>query len=52
VPGDAIIGFLNAGRGIVIHRDHCKNVTGYKKTPEKWIEVEWEHDITADFPVD
>ena len=52
LPGDAIIGFLNAGRGIVIHRDHCKNVTGYKKTPEKWIEVEWEHDITADFPVE
>jgi GTP pyrophosphokinase/guanosine-3',5'-bis(diphosphate) 3'-pyrophosphohydrolase len=52
LPGDAIIGFLNAGRGIVIHRDHCKNVAGYKKNPDKWIEVEWEHNITADFPVE
>ncbi|MDS4020415.1 MAG: bifunctional GTP diphosphokinase/guanosine-3',5'-bis pyrophosphate 3'-pyrophosphohydrolase [Candidatus Competibacter sp.] len=49
LPGDAIIGYLNAGRGIVIHRDNCKNVTGYKKNPEKWIEVEWEQHIGTDF---
>jgi len=49
LPGDAIIGYLNAGRGIVIHRDHCKNVASYKKNPDKWIEVEWERNISADF---
>ncbi|MFO1371337.1 MAG: TGS domain-containing protein [Candidatus Competibacteraceae bacterium] len=49
LPGDAIIGYLNAGRGIVIHRDHCKNVANYKKNPEKWIEVEWEQYLSADF---
>ena len=49
LPGDAIIGYLNAGRGIVIHRDNCKNVASYKKNPEKWIEVEWEQQPGADF---
>ncbi len=49
LPGDAIIGYLNAGRGIVIHRDNCKNVASYKKNPEKWIEVEWEQQLGADF---
>lgn len=49
LPGDAVIGYLNAGRGIVIHRDHCKNVAGYRKNPEKWIEVEWEPHVNADF---
>ncbi len=49
LPGDAIVGYLNAGRGIVIHRDNCRNVASYKKNPEKWIEVEWEPRITADF---
>jgi guanosine-3',5'-bis(diphosphate) 3'-pyrophosphohydrolase len=49
LPGDAIIGYLNAGRGIVIHRDHCNNVAGYRKNPEKWIEVEWEPHVNADF---
>jgi GTP pyrophosphokinase/guanosine-3',5'-bis(diphosphate) 3'-pyrophosphohydrolase len=49
LPGDAIVGYLNAGRGIVIHRDNCKNVASYKKNPEKWIEVEWESQVGTDF---
>jgi GTP pyrophosphokinase/guanosine-3',5'-bis(diphosphate) 3'-pyrophosphohydrolase len=49
LPGDAIMGYLSAGRGIVIHRVTCKNVADYKHNPEKWIEVEWERDIKTDF---
>ncbi|MDS4058857.1 MAG: bifunctional GTP diphosphokinase/guanosine-3',5'-bis pyrophosphate 3'-pyrophosphohydrolase [Candidatus Contendobacter sp.] len=49
LPGDAIVGYLNTGRGIVIHRHGCKNVASYKKNPEKWIEVEWEASVNADF---
>lgn len=52
VPGDPIVGYLSAGRGIVIHRGACKNVADYKTNPEKWIEVEWEKYIKADFPVE
>ncbi len=52
VPGDPIIGYLSAGRGVVIHRDGCKNVADYKNNPEKWIEVEWEQSIQTDFPVE
>ena len=40
---------FNAGRGIVVHRDSCKNVASYKKSPEKWIEVEWESQVSTDF---
>ncbi|HRX70639.1 MAG TPA: bifunctional GTP diphosphokinase/guanosine-3',5'-bis pyrophosphate 3'-pyrophosphohydrolase [Candidatus Competibacteraceae bacterium] len=49
LPGDTIIGYLNTGRGIVIHRDNCKNVVSYKKNPDKWIEVEWEQYTSVDF---
>jgi (p)ppGpp synthase/HD superfamily hydrolase len=52
VPGDTIIGYLSAGRGIVIHLDTCKNVTDYKTNPEKWLEVEWEKNIESDFPIE
>ncbi|NJN48471.1 MAG: hypothetical protein HC808_20645 [Candidatus Competibacteraceae bacterium] len=52
LPGDAIMGYLSAGRGIVIHRVTCRNVADYKHNPEKWIEVEWESDISNDFPVE
>jgi RelA/SpoT family (p)ppGpp synthetase len=51
LPGDPIMGFLSAGRGIVIHRASCKHVADYKKNPDKWLEVDWEKDISAEFPV-
>lgn len=49
IPGDPIIGFVSAGRGIVIHRETCKNVADFRKLPEKWIDVEWAADPTGDF---
>jgi RelA/SpoT family (p)ppGpp synthetase len=49
LPGDPIIGRLSTGRGIVIHRDTCKNVADYQKAPDKWLEVEWESDSNAEF---
>jgi GTP pyrophosphokinase/guanosine-3',5'-bis(diphosphate) 3'-pyrophosphohydrolase len=52
VPGDPIVGYLSAGRGIVVHRGVCKNVTDHKANPEKWIEVQWEQNIKPDFPVE
>ena len=49
LPGDPIMGYLSTGRGIVIHRDTCKHIADYRKNPQKWLEVEWEQDIDADF---
>jgi len=52
IPGDPILGFISAGRGIVIHTRSCKNVGDYRKSPEKWVDVEWESGATGEFPVD
>ncbi|MFQ5993574.1 MAG: RelA/SpoT family protein [Acidiferrobacterales bacterium] len=51
VPGDPIIGFLSAGRGIVVHTQECRNLTDYRKHPEKWIDLQWEENIERAFPV-
>ena len=51
IPGDPILGFLTAGRGIVVHTEDCPNISEYRKHPEKWIDVEWEKDIKGVFPV-
>ncbi len=51
IPGDPIHGFVTSGRGIVIHRQTCKNIAEYKNHQEKWIQVEWEADIDRDFQV-
>lgn len=45
VPGDSIIGFLSSGKGIVIHRDTCGNLTEYRKQPDKWISVNWKENV-------
>nr|WP_297528645.1 bifunctional GTP diphosphokinase/guanosine-3',5'-bis pyrophosphate 3'-pyrophosphohydrolase [Thiohalobacter sp.] len=49
IPGDQIVGFVSAGRGIVIHRQECRNVADFRSQPEKWLDVEWEPDIEGDF---
>jgi len=42
VPPDPIVAYLSSGRGVVIHRDNCGNVSGFRKQPEKWIPAVWE----------
>ena len=49
IPGDDVMGYLSAGRGVVIHRNACGNVTNFRKQPEKWLSVTWEDDIERDF---
>jgi len=51
IPGDPIHGFVTSGRGIVVHRQSCKNIAGYQNHQEKWIHVEWEADIEREFKV-
>ncbi|MCP4300720.1 MAG: bifunctional (p)ppGpp synthetase/guanosine-3',5'-bis(diphosphate) 3'-pyrophosphohydrolase [Gammaproteobacteria bacterium] len=49
IPGDDVMGYLTAGRGVVIHRNNCGNLSNFRKQPEKWIAVSWEKDIDRDF---
>ncbi|MDH3412596.1 MAG: bifunctional (p)ppGpp synthetase/guanosine-3',5'-bis(diphosphate) 3'-pyrophosphohydrolase, partial [Gammaproteobacteria bacterium] len=52
IPGDHVIGFLSAGRGIVIHTSSCKNLADFSDKPEKWVDVVWAPKIEGDFPVE
>ena len=49
IPGDAILGFVTAGRGIVVHRESCKNVAEFRKQPERWVEVRWAERVEGEF---
>jgi len=49
IPGDAILGFVTAGRGIVIHRQSCKNIADFRSQPEKWVDVAWADHVHRDF---
>ena len=52
IPGDRILGFVTAGRGVVIHVEDCKNIADYRSKPEKWIDVQWEDKVVGEFPVE
>ena len=49
IPGDDVMGYLSSGRGVVIHRNKCGNLSVFRKQPEKWISVSWEKDIDREF---
>ena len=52
IPGDAILGLLSSGRGIVVHRDTCKNTCSLRKHIEKYIFVQWVAEVIGDFSVE
>jgi len=39
--GDKVIGFFTPGRGVVVHRVHCKNTREYKRKHKNWLNVQW-----------
>ncbi|HJU39989.1 MAG TPA: bifunctional (p)ppGpp synthetase/guanosine-3',5'-bis(diphosphate) 3'-pyrophosphohydrolase [Tahibacter sp.] len=49
IPGDEIMGFHTAGKGIVVHRMDCPNVADYRKSPERWVAIGWDRDVSGDF---
>jgi GTP diphosphokinase / guanosine-3',5'-bis(diphosphate) 3'-diphosphatase len=49
IPGDPIMGFITAGRGIVIHHPSCKNVVEFRNAPDKWVDVEWAPELNYEF---
>ncbi len=41
VPGDQIMGYLSAGKGVVVHRTSCRNVRELRKHPDRCLAVRW-----------
>jgi len=49
LPGDEIMGYHTAGRGIVVHRLDCPNVVDYRKSPDRWVSIGWDRQVSGDF---
>jgi guanosine-3',5'-bis(diphosphate) 3'-pyrophosphohydrolase len=49
LPGDDIIGYLSPGKGIVVHRTECPNVAELRKSPERYVAIEWDRDVQGDY---
>ncbi len=52
IPGDDIMGYLTAGKGVVVHRMDCPNIIDYRKRPERWVPIAWDRRVEGDFKVE
>jgi guanosine-3',5'-bis(diphosphate) 3'-pyrophosphohydrolase len=51
IPGDPILGFINKGKGLVIHTHDCPAIRKFRVDPDKWLDVEWDPDTKRLFKV-
>jgi len=48
LPGDPIIGIVHTGKGITIHTAGCEILENFNSSPERWVEVSWDKDLTQE----
>lgn len=52
IPGDAIVGLFSAGKGIVVHRQGCRNLGDLSRPGRNWLEVDWEKEAQVELPTE
>ncbi len=48
IPGDPILGYLSSEKGVVVHRDQCKNL---REHAERLVALRWDDEVQGDYPV-
>ncbi len=52
IPGDAIIGYLGKGEGLMVHQQDCDNARRlFQKDPDRWIDLDWAPECKRSFEV-
>lgn len=49
IPGDPILGFLQSGRGIIVHRDDCRQLDRRADKAIKLIRLRWDEQVSGEF---
>ncbi|WP_455380062.1 bifunctional GTP diphosphokinase/guanosine-3',5'-bis pyrophosphate 3'-pyrophosphohydrolase [Acidihalobacter prosperus] len=49
LPGDPIAGLLSAGRGLVVHRETCRNILEFRDKPDRWMPLQWSEESAGEF---
>ena len=52
IPGDAIVGALNAGKGVLVHRERCSMVKKLLRHPEQCVPLRWDESLEGEFLVE
>ncbi|WP_438985063.1 RelA/SpoT family protein [Aequoribacter sp.] len=49
LPGDPIAGYLSSEKGMVVHRENCKNLGEFRETPERLVALRWHNEVAGDY---
>ncbi len=41
IPGDTITGLIHPGKGMLVHRNDCRNLRRYRDVPNALVEMHW-----------
>ncbi len=51
LPGDPIGGYLSPDKGLVVHRESCRNLTDMRDQPDRMLVLRWAEEVEGLFPV-
>ncbi|MEH6637464.1 MAG: bifunctional GTP diphosphokinase/guanosine-3',5'-bis pyrophosphate 3'-pyrophosphohydrolase [Halioglobus sp.] len=52
IPGDPIEGYLSAEKGVVVHRERCKNLGDMRENRERLVALRWDDEVEGEYPVE
>ncbi len=52
IAGDSIVGLFSAGKGVVVHRQGCRNLGDFQRHGHNWLDVEWASDAELELPTE
>lgn len=41
-PGDEVVGYVSRGRGIIVHKENCRNLWKIQQIEKRMLQLEWE----------
>ena len=51
LPGDPIQGYLGQEKGLMVHRDNCRNLVELREQPDRLISLHWDDIVERTYPV-
>ena len=52
IPGDPIEGYLSAEKGVVVHRERCKNLADMREKSERLVALRWDELVEGEYSVE
>jgi RelA/SpoT family (p)ppGpp synthetase len=52
LPGDPIEGYLSSEKGVVVHRERCRNLRDIRENTERLVALRWDDEVEGEYPVE